>query len=425
MKFYKGNIQRTRTGMLDFEWPMCPPVHAAIDEVKAVWMSPGESLGRWSKRRWRARWNNCSNESATSRLEAAFEDMDSDGDSWWNEPDESGQSKRDRFIAQYLFVPNSESSVPGQSHPCPTCNADGYVVILGSGKQPRPTHAPYARAVPYEILDKDTYVISDEPEITSVEKPQLELTPVSSESEQPKLPGWLVSAKVGQTDKAELHEAILDILEAVKGERPTKRYSTAGKACLDFYRQVREDYDDDPIAWAMDVCMVVKWAQQSTDKQASKDIRAEGWADGTDRSRDIGTLLRRERWADRRSMAIRWHDSRGPQIATLRGPESIQAPSPTLDPCAELQRLVRAYGERWSDRVRPELESRQDTPGYKSFLNALAKLGGAFEPNNLLTDDLYRFVARCYHDYRGLNDWKVSNEFEPRLRKVYQEESKR
>lgn len=408
-------------GMLDFEWPMCPPIHAAIDEVKAIWMSPGESLGRWSKRRWRARWNNCSNESATSRLQAAFDDMDSDGDSWWVDPDESGQSKRERFIAQYLFLPNSESSVPGQSHPCPTCNADGYVVIDGSENQPRPTNVPHARAVPFRDLDKDTFVISDDSETTQPQKPQLELTPVSGQSEASNLPGWLKSANLGKVDKGALHSAMLDILEAVKGERPTKRYSTAGKALLAFWRSVSDDYDD-PSEWAEDVCLVVDWAQKSPDKQAATDIRAENWEGGTNRAQDLGTLLRRERWSDRLDMAKRWRDSGRPQIATLTAPESLGGSTPTLDPCQEIGRLVRAYGERWSDGALPEIESRLTDRTYRAFVRALARKGGAYDLDNLSTIDRRRFAAIGYHEYRGLNDWKVEKEFEPVLRKYYQEE---
>lgn len=417
MRFYKGNLQRTRAGMLDFEWPMCPPIHAAVDEVKAVWMTPNEQLTRWSKRRWRARWNNCSNESATSRLQAAFDDLDSDADSWWIEPGETGQSKRERFIAQYLFLPNSGNSIPGQSRPCPACNADGYVVVDGHKNHPRPTHVPHTRAVPYRDLDKDTFVISDDSETT---QPQLELKAPESD-EHPKLPSWLQSARLGSVDKHELHSGILDCLEAIKGERPTKRYSTDGKALLAFWKSVKDDYGTDLRSWVEDVWLVAMWAQQSPDKLAAYDIRAEGWDGGTDRSRNVGTILRREKWGDRLSAAIRWRDSGTPQGGTPRGPESISGARSTMDPSAEVKALVSRYGSSWRDGAWPALEARMSDPGIGVLIRALAVLGGATSLDNLSTDERIRHAGIGYIRWCRANSNKVQWELEPALIKAFKE----
>jgi hypothetical protein len=58
-----------------------------------------------------------------------------------------------------------------------------------------------------------------------------------------------------------------------------------------------------------DFARVAAWAQLATDTAAARDIRAEGWAEGRDRSRDVTTLARQDRWASRLDAATAWEDA--------------------------------------------------------------------------------------------------------------------
>jgi hypothetical protein len=119
-------------------------------------------------------------------------------------------------------------------------------------------------------------------------------------------------------------------VEAIR-QKPVKpeRCGTDAKALVGLWRALGRP---PPADFATDIAAVAQWAREAPDKQAARDIRAEGWADGVDRSRSVATLSRRDRWADRLDAARAW---RARQDAPAAGP------APADDPAAAWQ-AVRA-----------------------------------------------------------------------------------
>ena len=60
--------------------------------------------------------------------------------------------------------------------------------------------------------------------------------------------------------------------------------------------------------FAADVIAVIRAAKPGgcPHRKFARDIRAEGWPEGTDRHRDLESVLRHARWADRLEMAREW-----------------------------------------------------------------------------------------------------------------------
>ena len=73
-----------------------------------------------------------------------------------------------------------------------------------------------------------------------------------------------------------------------------------------------------PEAFGRDLALVAEWARLSTDRLAARDIRAEGWRDGVDRSRKLQTLCRRESWGDRLDAARAWKAAQTRTVAPGR-----------------------------------------------------------------------------------------------------------
>ena len=78
------------------------------------------------------------------------------------------------------------------------------------------------------------------------------------------------------------------------------------------------------------VCLVAEWAQQAPDEEAAREIRAEGWADGTDRSRKVGNICRQRppgqsggaTWDDRLLLAEVWEAAGRPLVKGVEGAKS-------------------------------------------------------------------------------------------------------
>jgi hypothetical protein len=81
------------------------------------------------------------------------------------------------------------------------------------------------------------------------------------------------------------------------------RCGTAAKNVLDLWRALGYP----PLAdFAADVSLVARAAQMSRDKTFARDIRAEGWAEGRDRTYSPLTICVRSRWDERHRAAERW-----------------------------------------------------------------------------------------------------------------------
>jgi hypothetical protein len=81
------------------------------------------------------------------------------------------------------------------------------------------------------------------------------------------------------------------------------RCGTAAKQVLALWRGLgRQDID-----WFADrVVLVARAAQMSRHKLFARDVRAEGWPDGIDRTNDVATICVQRRWDERLAVAERW-----------------------------------------------------------------------------------------------------------------------
>jgi hypothetical protein len=70
-----------------------------------------------------------------------------------------------------------------------------------------------------------------------------------------------------------------------------------------------------------DIELVARWAHESDDPMAARNLRAEGWEEGRDRSRDVSTLLTQKAWGDRLEAATQWADQQRPRPVVEQPPE--------------------------------------------------------------------------------------------------------
>lgn len=116
---------------------------------------------------------------------------------------------------------------------------------------------------------------------------------------------------------AGLAEAVLVCIAEVK-QRPVNpaRTGTDAKTIVALWRR---EGKPDPETFRMDLLTVIRWARESTDKLAARDIRAEGWPDGVDRHADLSTLTRQDKWSVRLDAARKWANAPTP------APEAVAA----------------------------------------------------------------------------------------------------
>lgn len=116
---------------------------------------------------------------------------------------------------------------------------------------------------------------------------------------------WAKGLPAGMT------EAVLLAIAEVR-QRPVnpERTGTDAKTILGLWRATGKP---DAAAFGADLTTVIRWARESSDKLAARDIRAEGWEGGTDRHRDLSTLCRQDKWSARVEAARAW--SAAPAVA--------------------------------------------------------------------------------------------------------------
>lgn len=149
------------------------------------------------------------------------------------------------------------------------------------------------------------------------------------------LPDWVPSKRdCAGWDRRVLFESVLEAVGQVRtggtilGDPEGCKRPVAAKAATDarqvvrFWRSLGQP---DPAELARDVALVARWARESPDRLAARDIRGEGWDGAVDRSRSVATLTVQLRWADRLAAAQTWRDRGMPRVeasaTTNRGAE--------------------------------------------------------------------------------------------------------
>lgn len=150
-----------------------------------------------------------------------------------------------------------------------------------------------------------TISIPAQPGVTPVSAPVKQAAPVRQKVEKSDAPGWAVKARrPGGVTASALSDAVCSILHDVTGsEINPARAGTGAKEVLKVWRAL--EYPDlDSLV--MDFRALSEAARSCPDPLFARDIRAEGWADGRDRSRDISTLCVLRKWEDRQRVARLW-----------------------------------------------------------------------------------------------------------------------
>ena len=187
---------------------------------------------------------------------------------------------------------------------------------------------------------------ADEPEKQPDSQPEREPesgfpAPAGSPPPGPTLPKWVPATRLlhGQTRDAAL-AAVVAAVEALRGSavNPDRCAGDAGHV-LGLWRHLEHP----PLQeLAAELVQVIGWAQRSPDPLAARDIRAIGWEGGTDRSRAMATICRRDRWADRLDAAQRWTAQGEPTSAPERASAAVPAARPARPPNATESRWAAA-----------------------------------------------------------------------------------
>lgn len=213
--------------------------------------------------------------------------------------------------------------------------------------QPRPKVAP---ELPQDC-PKDVH--------TRVYHPTHTPSPSQSETRDVTLPAWARKASVPPgTDRHLLMEVVVEARNGVVGTPANPdACGTASKAVLALWKALGHP---DLTAFRVDLMLVVEAAKDCPDRVFARDIRAEGWPDGVDRSRDIDTICRHGKWDLRLEAARRWERA-GRRTAAAREvwepePAAPADDAPTylrLDPDTQRAIVARAAmsGEAFSNAL--------------------------------------------------------------------------
>jgi len=113
--------------------------------------------------------------------------------------------------------------------------------------------------------------------------------------------GW---AKTLNKTPEEVCNYVADLIELVTGERPSpKQTKTSGGQLMGLWADIgRPELEK----FKNQIRGVARWARESPDPLAKRDIQAEGWNGGVNRSRSVATLTTRKKWDERLAAARDW-----------------------------------------------------------------------------------------------------------------------
>jgi hypothetical protein len=344
------------------------------NEVLAV--VAAEQVRRWSLRRWSRCWAGCSRTLVKAVLVEVVEWLDEWGGEWW------AGARRADFVAGYSLKISDHfatTSRPLGSHRATTAAQ----VSSASQRSDRPptdhfatTSRPLGSHIardPYETeieIETPCQTGQGQPDLFSSQpdpdsRPAPKSSPKNTSAEALGAPSWLSKRKAGRAGRGKLFKALLGVLQAVKGVPPNpKRCKSEGQLLLSHWVDTRDGYDHDPEAWAQDLKLVAKWAQESPDPGAAREIRAEGWDGGTNRSRSVANISRRTppprssglTWEERLQAARAW-ESQATAASTIEAQPWLERswapPWPTQSPY-DAEDFIEA--QRWQiDAVRGQI----------------------------------------------------------------------
>ena len=170
----------------------------------------------------------------------------------------------------------------------------------------------------------------------------------------PPVPSWVPPAnQLKPTTRAEALALVLQAIEAIttRTPKPTRAASSARPILALWRGEGRPPLPE----LVEDLLLVARWAKESPDPQAARDIRAEGWEGGTNRSRAPAAICRRSpppsssgaTWDERLQLAAEWRDRGFP----------AQSDTPTTAPTLTPQQAMLAELDRMDEEARLKAEA--------------------------------------------------------------------
>lgn len=202
----------------------------------------------------------------------------------------------------------------------------------------------------------------------------------------PPVPKWATDAAKGTNlTGRKILEEVCDCVEAVHGRPPDPgKVKTSADPILKLWRALGrpDDFFDD-------FQLVAQASHDCGAKIFARDIRAEGWTDGTDRQFRVATIARQEPWAERVAIAKAWRDAGRPapraraaqdnrsreerrlaeQNAAIMAPANV----PAIDVRARLEALAERIPETMATTRNAILELTGDVEGIEEALSRLER----------------------------------------------------
>lgn len=185
------------------------------------------------------------------------------------------------------------------------------------------------------------------PTVSLIALPEILLPVAEPPTPPPATAPWAVKARRPKGVAPRDLEAVVVrcLREMRQAATDPRRCTTAADAVVSLWRALG---NPEIHAFGDELVLVARAAQMATDKIFARDIRAEGWPGGTDRTFHVGTLCRHERWDDRLRAAQAWaHASgrlNGDGVAVVKRERWIDPGAPlTWEPLAAPEPLFRVY----------------------------------------------------------------------------------
>lgn len=187
-------------------------------------------------------------------------------------------------------------------------------------------------------------------------------TPRKRGERSPGLPDWIQRERLPEgVTRRQLYEAVVEVLRAIREEGPrpgehivpvdVEACGTDAVQVLKLWRKRRSK----PLAeFVAGMRLVAEAARECPDGLFARDIRAEGWPDGTDRSRRVSTLCVQEKLVDRWVVAKAWKQEQAEAQGHNTPAEAAWADvSFLLEQSAPLAAMNRDAGK--DDQVEPDV----------------------------------------------------------------------
>ena len=138
---------------------------------------------------------------------------------------------------------------------------------------------------------------------------------VLSKTAREGLPAWAEGKPPARLTRQQYADTVVEAIRLIRRKQPNPdRCGTDAKAVRSLWRSLGWQ---PPAEFLADVGLVADAAHDCPDPLFARDIRAEGWTGGTDRSSSVATVCVQDRWTARLDRARQWRAGRLPVNASV------------------------------------------------------------------------------------------------------------